>query len=81
MQDTRDCLRHIADAVRKPVPLPVARPACWHDRSWISDTGSSRIPDHMRKNYITHPQAIKNAVSRVFGYLKRYAQPWRNRGK
>lgn len=38
--------------------LPVARPACWHDRRWIRDAGSSRIPDHLRLDYKTHPERI-----------------------
>ena len=81
MKNDTESLCLIPDSVKEKIDLYPRLPATWHDRSWIRNTNSGRIPDHLRGDYITHPQAIKNAVCRVFGFLKRYAQPWQNWGK
>ena len=81
MKHETETLGLIPDSLKSKLDLSPRLPATWHNRSWIRKTSSGRIPDHLRDGYITYPQAIKNAVSRVFGLLKRYAQPWRNRSK
>lgn len=79
MKDDLESIRLVMDVVREKVNLPVARPAGWHDRAWIKNTGSGRIPEHLRDNYVTHPQAIKNLIGNALRKLKGYAIPWRER--
>ena len=79
-EDDLDGISLIMEVVREKVGLPVARPACWHDRSWIRDASGSRLIDDYRSDKPAQTQPVKRLVGNVLSLLKRYAQPWRHRG-
>ena len=60
----------VGDVIRREVDLPVARPAGSHDRAWIAKTGSGSIPEHLRLNYRTKPQRIRDFFSHLLGQLR-----------
>ena len=82
MKHDTENLGLIPDSIKEKIDLAPRTPATWHKprRGW-TEARRQRVLENLGRDHTTHPQAIKNAVSRVFGFLKRYAQPLRNRGK
>ena len=60
----------IADVVREKVELPVMHPAGWHNSRRNADSCNGRIPDHLRVNFRTYPQRIKDFFSNILRRLQ-----------
>lgn len=82
MKHDTDSIKMVMQVIGKdlhtPLPIPPGPHYSWRKTSVTRIDG---VAEHFRPGFRTYPERIKDAVSRVFGLLKRYAQPWRNRGK
>ena len=70
MEDDPEALALIRYVVHKEVHLPVALPACLHNRIRHSDTGGGGIPDYLKLDYRTYPQQIKDFFRKVLNRFK-----------
>lgn len=70
MEDDPEALALIRYVVHKEVHLPVALPACLHNRIRHSYTDGGGIPDHLKLDYRTYPQIIKDFFRNVFGRFR-----------
>ncbi len=69
MEDGPEALALIRLVVRKEVELPVALPACLHNPRRRTESNSD-IPDHLKLDYRTYPQQIKDFFRRLVASVK-----------
>ncbi len=75
MKDDLECIRLIGDVVREKVSLPVARPAGWHDRSWIKYASGDGVPKQLQAHHRTHSQAIKDFCHKLLHKIRKAPAP------
>ena len=61
----------IPHSVREKIDLPVARPAGWHNPRHHPSASGESLPKHLRLDYRTRPQAIKDFFRKFLAQLKR----------
>lgn len=71
MKDDLECIRLIGDVVREKVPLPVARHAGWHDRSWIKYASGGDVPKHLQRHHQIDSQSTMDFFRSLLRKLKR----------
>ncbi len=71
MKDSFEGGQIIPHAAREKIDLPVARHAGLHTPRHDPSASGGSIPKHLRLDYRTHPQAIKDFFRNLLARLKR----------